>query len=161
MAQRNFVDDIPNAGILLKKNACVVIINTSWNTEIVQPLTNSALKVLQQSGATVEVHTVPGAVELTFGVSTLLKRPKKIDAIIAFGCVIKGDTPHFEYVCQSVTSGLTIANSLGKVPVIFGVLTVNNQQQAMERIAGGSVGDKGEEAAYTAIEMINLTEKIK
>ena len=89
----------------------------------------------------------------------------KLDAIIVIGCVIQGDTPHFDYVCQSVTQGVTILNALGAnkvksldrahVPVIFSVLTVLNQQQALDR-CGGKLGNKGEEGAYTAMRMANL-----
>lgn len=77
------------------------------------------------------------------------------DAIIVIGCVIQGDTPHFDYVCQSVTQGVAALNAQGKVPVIFSVLTVLNQQQALDR-CGGKLGNKGIEGAYTAIRMANL-----
>ena len=105
---------------------------------------------------------VPGAVEIPFAIKqrALDVRNGKPDAIIALGCVIKGDTPHFDYVCQSVTQGVTQLNLMLDRPVIFGVLTVNNEAQAMERI-GGSHGHKGEEAAITAIKMISIARQMK
>lgn len=96
---------------------------------------------------------VPGAIELTFAASQLIES-SLFDAVIAIGCVVRGDTPHFDYVCQSVTQGITALNADCDIPVIFGVLTVESEKQALDRIAGGKVGDKGAEAAEAAIRMI-------
>ena len=100
---------------------------------------------------------MPGTVELTFGASALIEE-SLFDAVIVFGCVVRGDTPHFDYVCQSVTQGVTSLNADCDIPVIFGVLTVNNEQQALDR-AGGCLGNKGAEAAVAAIKMANLHHK--
>jgi 6,7-dimethyl-8-ribityllumazine synthase len=102
----------------------------------------------------IDVLHVPGAVELTYGAARLMKE-ERVDAVIVIGCVIQGDTPHFDYVCQSVTQGVATLNAQGKVPVIFSVLTTLNKQQALDR-CGGKLGNKGIEGAYTAIRMANL-----
>jgi 6,7-dimethyl-8-ribityllumazine synthase len=99
---------------------------------------------------------VPGAIEIPFAINAYVNRAQfDAEAFIALGCIIKGDTPHFDYVCQSVTQGITLLNTQLDAPVIFGVLTVNNEEQANERI-GGKHGHKGEEAAVTALKMIAL-----
>ena len=100
------------------------------------------------------VH-VPGTVELTYAASRVIKETSRLSAVIVIGCVIQGETPHFDYVCQSVTQGVTMLNAQGDVPVIFSVLTVLNKQQALDR-CGGKLGNKGIEGAYTAIRMANL-----
>ena len=103
------------------------------------------------------VITVPGAFEIPFAIKNYYEtagKKNKADAFIALGCVIKGDTPHFEYVCQAITNGVLQLNLLLPVPTIFGVLTVNTEEQAIERI-GGKHGHKGEEAAITAMKMIS------
>lgn len=138
------------------KFRCVVIA-TRWNCDIIDALAKGAIDTLHDAGVKDENITllrVPGAVELTHGASFAAKRYNP-DAIITLGCVIRGDTPHFDYVCQSVTQGVTMLNATGNVPVIFGVLTVENLQQALDR-AGGCMGNKGAEAAVAAIEMANL-----
>jgi 6,7-dimethyl-8-ribityllumazine synthase len=145
--------------------ACVVIVKTEWNAEIVDELEKGCRKVLSKEGVKmVSTITVPGAVEIPFGIKSywdLVKyRDDRPQAFIALGCVIKGGTPHFEYVCQSVTIGVTQLNMHLPIPVIFGVLTVDNQQQAEERI-GGKHGHKGEEAAITALKMIALLKSFK
>ena len=97
---------------------------------------------------------VPGTVELTYAARMGMNREHP-QAIIVIGCVIQGDTPHFDYVCQSVTQGVTILNAEGRCPVIFSVLTTLDKQQALDR-AGGRLGNKGIEGAVTAIRMANL-----
>lgn len=134
-----------------------VVIATRWNTEITDALTEGAVSTLRAAGvpdARITVLRVPGAVELTHGARFAAQRYAP-DAIIVLGCVIRGDTPHFDYVCQSVTQGVTMLNATGDVPVIFGVLTVNDRMQALRR-SGGDLGNKGAEAAVAAIEMANL-----
>ena len=105
--------------------------------------------------------TVPGAFEIPFAINACWHkaRKKKPDAFIALGCVIKGDTPHFEYICRAVTDGIAALNLQLPVPVIFGVLTVDNFDQASERI-GGPHGHKGEEAADAAIKMISFSRSV-
>ena len=96
---------------------------------------------------------VPGTFELTFGAQKLVHSIKKYDAVIALGCVIQGETRHFDFICQGVTQGITDLNCKYDLPVIYGVLTTDNQQQALDR-AGGIHGNKGDEAAVTALKMI-------
>lgn len=139
----------------------IAIAVAEWNGHITGALRDGALDVLNAYGAPAEsvtVVSVPGAVELTFAASKLIETGN-FDAVIIIGCVIKGDTPHFDYVCQSVTQGMTQLNADCDIPVIFGVLTVNEEQQALDR-AGGKLGNKGAEAAETAIKMIALNRGI-
>ena len=148
------------AGIQLKKDACVVIVRTEWNASIVDQLEAGCKKVLQAHGAIIKVLNVPGAVEIPFAVQSYWAYSKAQqlthpDAFIALGCVIKGDTPHFDYVCKAVTDGVLQLNLALPIPTIFGILTVNTDVQAQERI-GGIHGHKGEEAAATALKMISM-----
>jgi 6,7-dimethyl-8-ribityllumazine synthase len=150
-------------GIQQVKDAFVVLVKTEWNHAIVNKLEEGCLRVLKRSGVRSTALVVPGAVEIPFAINhywSAVKAKKRPDAFIAFGCVVRGGTPHFEYVCQSVTSGITMLNIQLPVPVIFGVLTVDNNQQAEERI-GGIHGHKGEEAAITAVKMIRLCRELK
>lgn len=137
------------------EDARVAIVAAEWNGHITGPLAEGAVNTLKANGFKpdeIDVFSVPGAVELTFAASKLIENGD-YDAIIVIGCVIKGDTPHFDYVCSSVTQGITHLNAECDIPVIFGVLTVLDEQQALDR-AGGSLGNKGSEAAETAIKMI-------
>jgi 6,7-dimethyl-8-ribityllumazine synthase len=136
-------------------------VKTEWNAHIVDKLEAGCKKVLKQNGVRFKTIGVPGAVEIPFIIKRYAEVSKlKADAFIALGTVIRGDTPHFDYVCNAVTNGVVNLNLLLDVPTIFGVLTVENEQQAIERI-GGKHGHKGEEAATTAIKMIDLNRKIK
>lgn len=146
-------------GIQQLKDALVVLVKTEWNAAIVDELERGALEVLQQHGIAAKTLVVPGAVEIPFAVQRCWATGWNPDAFITLGCVIRGGTPHFEYVCQTVTDGVTQLNISLPVPTIFGVLTVNTQEQAMERI-GGVHGHKGEEAAITALKMIALNRQL-
>jgi 6,7-dimethyl-8-ribityllumazine synthase len=146
--------------------ACVVLVRTEWNAKIVDELEKGCRKILEEfSVKEIITITVPGAIEIPFAVKTywdnksrhIKTRPH---AFISLGCVIKGGTPHFDYVCKYVTEGIAQLNLMIDVPTIFGILTVENLQQAEERI-GGKHGHKGEEAAITALKMIALTETFK
>ncbi len=139
------------------KGARVAIATAEWNAHITGPLTDGAVEVLKANGfadSDIEIYSVPGAVELTYAASQLIES-SMFDAVIVFGCVIRGGTPHFDYVCQSVTQCVTSLNADCDIPVIFGVLTVDNEQQALDRI-GGPHGHKGKEAAEAAIKMIHF-----
>ena len=150
-----------NKGIPTLKDAFVVIVKTEWNAAIVNKLEAGAKKILKEAGVGFRVLTVPGAVEIPFIIKAYTESIQSpADAFIALGTVIRGDTPHFEYVCRAVTDGIVQLNMLLPVPTIFGVLTVDNQQQADERI-GGRHGHKGEEAAITALKMISLLKSFK
>ena len=148
-------------GIPKIKDAFVVIVKTEWNKHIIDKLEKGAIDLFNQEKIACETLVVPGAVEIPFAIKMHAENSrKKADAFISLGCVIKGDTPHFDYVCKAVTDGVLSLNMLLDVPTIFGVLTVNNEQQALDR-AGGIEGNKGEEAAITAIKMIELNRKLK
>jgi 6,7-dimethyl-8-ribityllumazine synthase len=143
-------------GIPQLKDAFVVIIKTAWNKHIVDPLEDGAARVLNKAGIAYKTYDVPGAVEIPFAVRQyFLSGQKTPDAFITLGAVIKGGTPHFEYVCKSVTEGITNLNLTLPVPVIFGVLTLDDEKQGKERI-GGIHGHKGEESALTALKMIRF-----
>lgn len=150
-----------NAGIL-KKSACVVLVKTEWNAAIVDELEKGCRQKLEELKVKkIIIITVPGAFEIPFAIKNYWEsagKKKKADAFIALGCVVRGDTPHFDYVCKAVTDGVVQLNLLLPVPTIFGVLTVDNEEQAKERI-GGRHGHKGEEAAITAVKMIPLSPK--
>lgn len=142
----------------VKAGARIAIITAEWNGHITSELGRGARETLIANGilpSDIISIPVPGAVELTFAAARVIERINP-DAVIVFGAVVRGDTPHFDYVCESVTQGITLLNSTGQVPVIFGVLTVDNEQQALDRI-GGPAGHKGVEAAETALRMIALS----
>ena len=147
-------------GIPQPADAFVVIIKTEWNAAIVNKLEAGAQRILKAQGAKYKTIIVPGAVEIPFAVKAYAEGSQApADAFITLGTVIKGDTPHFEYVCQSVTDGVLSLNLTLDAPVIFGVLTVNTEEQALERV-GGVHGHKGEEAAIAALKMIELNRKL-
>lgn len=159
-----------DTGILKDRDACIVLVKTEWNAAIVDELEKGCLAELQKHKIKkIITLTVPGAFEIPFAVKNYWEKSrrkhasgklKKPDAFIAFGCVIRGDTPHFDYVCKAVTDGVVQLNLSLPVPVIFGVLTVDNEQQAKER-TGGRHGHKGVEAAVTALKMIALVKNGK
>ncbi len=152
---------LKNTGIP-QQDACVVIVKTEWNAAIVDELEKGCLQSLQESGVS-KIFTclVPGAFEIPFAIKASWEAAKYSDnrpkAFIALGCVIRGDTPHFDYVCKGVTDGIILLNQALPVPTIFGILTVDNEQQAIDRI-GGKHGHKGQEAAVTALKMIAFQE---
>lgn len=149
------VHSLPSADVLARQRYAIVV--ADWNSEITYALAQGAVDTFLKHGVlsdNIDIIHVPGTVELTYGAARIMKE-ERIDAVVVIGCVIQGDTPHFDYVCQSVTQGVAALNAQGKVPVIFSVLTVLNQQQALDR-CGGKLGNKGVEGAYTAIRMANL-----
>jgi 6,7-dimethyl-8-ribityllumazine synthase len=149
-----------NKGIPAIKDAFIVIVKTEWNAHIINKLEAGVKKILKAEGIGFKTIVVPGAFEIPFAVKNHYAYSEKPpDAYITLGTVIRGDTPHFDYVCKAVTDGVVQLNLALDVPVIFGVLTVDNETQALERI-GGKHGHKGEEAAITAIKMIALNRKI-
>lgn len=150
-----------NKGIPVIKDAFVVIVKTEWNAHIINKLEAGAKKILKEQGITCKTLVVPGAFEIPFAVKNHYAYSQQPpDAYITLGTIIRGDTPHFDYVCKAVTDGVVQLNLTLDVPVVFGVLTVDNETQAIERI-GGVHGHKGEEAAITAIKMISLNRKLK
>ncbi len=142
------------------KLARVAIVHTEWNDKIVRELKNGCEGMLHRFGADIiDNIAVPGCFELPFGCRQLWqyheKKTEMPEAIIAFGAVIRGGTPHFEYVSKAVTDGILQLNLTLPIPVIFGVLTLDNEEQAWERL-GGEHGHKGEEAALAALKMIRM-----
>jgi 6,7-dimethyl-8-ribityllumazine synthase len=133
------------------------IVVAEWNEDITEALYLSAVSTLISNRARKENivrKNVPGSFELTLGAQWMAERDE-IDAVICLGCVIQGETPHFDYICQAVAHGITTVNLKTGKPVVFGVLTTLSKQQAIDR-AGGKFGNKGEEAALTAIKMLNF-----
>lgn len=139
----------------------VAIISTEWNDKIVRELVNGCEGIIHMyTGEILAHYVVPGCFELPFGIRKMMAhfehQEVKPEAIIAFGAVIRGGTPHFEYVSKAVTDGIVQLNLTLPIPVIFGVLTLDTEDQAWERL-GGTHGHKGEEAAITALKMISLS----
>ena len=133
------------------------IVVSEWNEEVTGPLYDGAYKTLLEYGAKAENiirYDVPGSFELTLGAQRLAQR-EDIDAVIAIGCVVQGETKHFDFICEAVAHGITNVGMKYDKPTIFGVLTPNTQQQALDR-AGGVHGNKGDEAAITAIKMLAI-----
>ena len=134
------------------------IVVAEWNKNITEKLLEGACNTLEKHGVLAQdifVKRVPGSFELTFGAKRITET-KDLDAEIVLGCVVRGDTPHFDYVCSGVTQGITELNLMYDIPFIFGLLTTDTMQQSEDR-AGGKYGNKGDEAAVTALKMINFS----
>lgn len=143
--------------VIRERDADFYIITAEWNPAITHALRDGAAETLRKGGVqadNITLISVPGTVELVNAAAFIVERFAPAGVII-IGCVIRGDTPHFDYVCQQAAQGTAILNARGKTPVTFGVLTVDRIEQAQER-AGGVLGNKGSEAACAAIEMANL-----
>ena len=143
------------------KGMRVGIVVAEWNDNITKALLDGAVKTLKENGVEsgdIKVEVVPGSFELIYGSAQMVKSGE-VDAVIAIGCVIRGDTPHFDYICQAVSSGIAELNVSQKIPVSFGLLTTNSQEQAEER-SGGILGNKGDEYAVTALKMIAFSRRI-
>ena len=140
----------------------VGIVVAEWNRNITEKLLEGACNTLERHGMIPEniyVQRVPGSFELTYGAKMMAEK-LDVDAVIVLGCVVRGDTPHFDYVCSGVTQGITELNVKYDIPFIFGLLTTDNMQQSEDR-AGGKYGNKGDEAAVTAIKMIDFSCKLQ
>ena len=135
-------------------NMCFGIVVSEWNPEITGALLEGAVSTLEKHGTlpeNIHVKTVPGSFELIYGAHQMCLHGG-YDAVIILGCVIRGETPHFDYICEGVTYGIARLNAKSEIPVIFGLLTTNDMQQAKDR-AGGRLGNKGDECAVDAIKM--------
>ncbi|MBF1439253.1 6,7-dimethyl-8-ribityllumazine synthase [Hoylesella nanceiensis] len=135
-------------------NMCFGIVVSEWNPEITGALLEGAVNTLERHGAipeNIHIKTVPGSFELIYGAHQMVLNGG-YDALIVLGSVIKGDTPHFDYICQGVTTGIARLNTTSEIPIIYGLLTTDNLQQALDR-AGGKLGNKGDECAVDAIKM--------
>lgn len=134
------------------------VVVSKWNESITNALLKATYNTLLKQGVkekNISVVYVPGSFELTLGAQLALEQDKKTDGVICLGCVIQGETKHFDFICNAVSNGITQLTIQYKTPVIFGILTTNNLQQAKDR-SGGKYGNKGEEAAITALEMAQL-----
>jgi 6,7-dimethyl-8-ribityllumazine synthase len=133
------------------------VVVAEWNIEVTSALVRGAVDTLKKHGAkddNILVKFVPGSFELPLGAQYFAEM-ENVDAVLLLGCVIQGETRHFDYICEGVTQGTMDLNLKYNKPFVFGVLTTNNQQQALDR-AGGKHGNKGDEAAVTAIKMAHL-----
>ena len=165
MAQSTDSNSLLDISALKKmENTRVAIVATEWNDKIVAEQIAGAKRIAEQTGATVahEIY-VPGSFELPFACKAIWDNKENLsealEAIIAFGAVIRGGTPHFEYVCKAVTEGILQLNLTLPIPVIFGVLTLDTEEQAWERL-GGTHGHKGEEAMIAALKMIKMKNEL-
>jgi|SRR5574344_587970 6,7-dimethyl-8-ribityllumazine synthase len=143
---------VPNASKM-----CFGIVVSEWNKEITSALLSGAVNTLKRNGAleeNIHVKTVPGSFELIYGAHQMILSGG-IDAVIILGSVIRGETPHFDYICQGVTQGISMLNATSEIPVIYGLLTTENLEQAQDR-CGGKLGNKGDECAVTAIKMVKF-----
>ncbi|MBR0433203.1 MAG: 6,7-dimethyl-8-ribityllumazine synthase [Bacteroidaceae bacterium] len=134
----------------------VAIVVADWNDRFTYAMADAAIATLKQHGVKdgdILVKHVPGSFELIYGATWAVEHAG-VDAVIAIGCVIRGDTPHFDYICQGTTQGLAELNLRGRIPVIYGLLTCNTMEQAEAR-TGGILGNKGTECAVTAIKMVD------
>ena len=145
-------DEIPSASKM-----CFGIIVSEWNSEITSALLDGCVNTLRRYGAldeNIRVKSVPGSFELVYGARQMALRDE-LDAIIVLGSVVRGETPHFDYICQGVANGIAQINTSSNIPVIFGVLTTDNIEQAKDR-CGGKLGNKGDEYAISAIKMVKF-----
>ncbi len=143
------INKVPDAS-----NMCFGIVVAEWNNEITGALLDGAVKTLEKHGAlqeNIHIKSVPGSFELIYGAQQMCK-DDGFDAVIILGSVIRGETPHFDYICQGVTYGIAHLNAVQNIPVIYGLLTTNDLQQAKDR-SGGKLGNKGDECAIDAIKM--------
>ena len=146
------INSVPSA-----ENMRFGVVVAEWNFEVTSALANGAVETLKKHGANnnnISLKYVPGTFELPLG-AQFFAELENVDAIILLGCVIQGETRHFDYICEAVSQGTKDLNLKYNKPFIFGVLTTDNQQQAIDR-AGGKHGNKGDEAAVTAIKMVEL-----
>jgi len=149
--------DHSDKNMVSMKSKKIGIVVSEWNDQITDSLLSAAYEVLIDNGTkakNINIHYVPGSFELTLGAQYLASE-KDIDAVICLGCVIQGETRHFDFICDAVANGITNVGLKFNKPIIFGVLTTNTLQQALDR-AGGKHGNKGEEAAFTAIKMLGF-----
>ena len=153
MATKNLseynIANVPDAS-----NMCFGIVVSEWNSEITGALLDGCVSTLEKHGAipeNIHVKTVPGSFELIYGAHQMTLNDG-FDAVIILGCVIRGETPHFDYICEGVTAGIARLNATSQTPIVDGLLTCNDEQQAKDR-SGGRLGNKGDECAVVAIKM--------
>ena len=150
----------PDIAVQVAGNTRIVIVAASWHTQVMDGLIAGATRTVREAGAEPELHRVPGTFELSLAAQAAIE--SGADAVIALGVVIRGGTPHFDYVCQAVTDGLNLVALNTGVPVGFGVLTCDDEQQALDRAGlAGSKEDKGAEAATAALAMLKVLDNLK
>ena len=150
----------PDIAVQVAGNSRIVIVAASWHTQVMDGLIAGATRTVREAGAEPELHRVPGTFELSLAAQAAIE--SDADAVIALGVVIRGGTPHFDYVCQAVTDGLNLVALNTGVPVGFGVLTCDDEQQALDRAGlAGSTEDKGAEAATAALAMLKVLDNLK
>lgn len=160
MATVNLSDYKP-LNITNAEDFSVGIVFSEWNSFITHNLRDASLEILKKEGVKedkISVFEVPGAFELSYASMQLCKE-RRFDAVIAIGCVIRGETPHFDYVCSAVAQGVKDCNIMTDTPVIFCVLTDDTKEQSIAR-SGGNLGNKGVEAAVTALQMISFKKNL-
>ena len=138
----------------------IAVVAAEWNAEVTDPMLKGAVDTLLEHGVkedNIIVKRVPGTYELPYAAEWLIANYDRLDAVICIGCVIQGETRHFEFICQAVSQGLVNVSIKNDVPVIFSVLTCDTMQQALDR-AGGKHGNKGVEGAITALKMCQFSE---
>ncbi|MFN7313471.1 MAG: 6,7-dimethyl-8-ribityllumazine synthase [Bacteroidota bacterium] len=143
------------------KKLHIGIVVSEWNTQITGSLLAGAVEFLLEMGVkekNIHVHSVPGSYELPLGAQWMALQ-KNMDAVLTLGCVIQGETRHFDFICDACAHGVMQVGLDYNIPVVFGVLTTNTLEQAMER-AGGKHGNKGVEAAETALKMLLVKHKL-
>ncbi len=146
-------DEVPSG-----ENKIFGVVVSEWNNQVTDNLLEGALSTLLQyevDEKDIDIIHVPGSFELPFGAAKLLEKNRRFSAIICLGCVIQGETRHFDFICDAVSNGIMQLGLKQEVPIIFGVLTTNDLQQAIDR-SGGKHGNKGVEAAITALKMAAL-----
>lgn len=162
MGKKINLSDHKKTNIPTAKNMTIGIVVAEWNPEITDALQEGAVESLKENGIlndNIIIEKVPGTFELTLG-AQFLAEYHDVDAIICLGCVIQGETRHFDFICNSVSTGITQLNINYNIPFIFGVLTTDNFEQAKDR-SGGKHGNKGVEAGVTAIKMVSLQKKLE
>lgn len=160
MSTKDRILDLKTPAVPTDATHRFTVLVAEWNTEITHALRDGCVQTLRKQGVSddrIRVVSVPGSFELSSASAYFAARPD-CDAVICLGCVIQGETRHFDFICQAVADGLTRVGIQYLKPVIFGVLTTNNQQQAVER-AGGKLGNKGSEAAEAALQMLAIMQK--
>ncbi|NNM94278.1 MAG: 6,7-dimethyl-8-ribityllumazine synthase [Bacteroidia bacterium] len=162
MAYRRSAKNSPKAATAANTAGCTIgIVTAGWHSDVTDKLLAGALETLKESGFTsssVIIRKVPGSFEIPAAASWLIHKHAP-GAVICLGCIIRGETPHFDFIAQAVSMGIMKLNLKYNIPVIFGVLTTNTVRQALER-SGGKAGNKGTEAASAALEMLKLKESI-
>ena len=155
-ANKNLSDHSSKNVVSISEKTIAIVVS-EWNEEITESLYQGAFETLKSHGALSDKIIrvdVPGSFELTLGAQKQAQKPE-VDAVICLGCVIQGETKHFDFICDAVAHGITNVSLKYDKPVVFGVLTPNTQQQALDR-AGGKHGNKGDEAAITAVKMLAI-----